>query len=437
MDIRTIQEKILSDREYIFARRYVRRDFSFRELPGMAVIIVGARRSGKTSLLRSYARTLVDGGLPKEKICYINFFEGAEGLTIPLVEKAYFELYPGLQDDKDVRFLFDEVQNVEEWGRGVSVLMDRHPCHVVLTGSSAKYLSVDIADEMRGRGLVHPFYPLSFREFCRFNGTEVPNVGVYPVSMRNTLSNLYSSYLARGSYPALAAVDDDGLRQMVLGDYFDLAYSRDIIDRFEVTKGTLLRRLLFRLVKNSGSPYTVARLVHMLRSEGFSTSAELVSTYIGMIKDTKFMEEVEIYGTETEKRRNPRKLYAVDHQMAVLFREFGWSEGVVLEHAVFSALLRTGMRISYYRDADGYETDFVVSDISMVPKALVQVTCRLEGNREREVRGLRSAMSAFGLKRGVIVTMDEEEREECEEGMIEIVRGWRFSLDPELLIWGR
>ena len=95
------------------------------------------------------------------------------------------------------------------------------------------------------------------------------------------------------------------------------------------------------------------------------------------------------------------------------------------------------MRISYYRDADGYETDFVVSDISMVPKALVQVTCRLEGNREREVRGLRSAMSAFGLKRGVIVTMDEEEREECEEGMIEIVRGWRFSLDPELLIWGR
>lgn len=434
MDIRTIKEKILSDREYIFTRRYIRRNFSFRELPGIAVIIVGARRSGKTSLLRNYARTLVEGGLPKEKICYMNFFESLEGLTIPLVEKAYFELYPELQDDEDVQFLFDEVQNIEGWGQGVSVLMDRHPCHVILTGSSAKYLSVDIADEMRGRGLAHPFYPLSFKEFCLFNGTEVPDSEVYSASMQNLLSNLYSAYLARGSYPALATVDDDSLRQMVLNDYFDLAYSRDIIDRFEVTKGTLLRRLLFRMVKNSGNPYTVARLVHILKSEGFSTSAELVSTYIEMIKDTKFMEEVEIYGTETEKKRNPRKLYAVDHQMAVLFREFGYSEGIVLEHAVFSALLRTGMKINYYRDEDGYETDFIVSDISMTPKALIQVSYRLEKNREREIRGIRSAMSAFGLRRGVIVTMDAEGREECEEGTIDIVRGWRFSLNPELFI---
>ncbi len=434
MDIRSIQEKILSNREYVFTKKYVRRDFSFKELPGMAVIIVGARRSGKTSFLRSHARMLVDNGLPEEKICYMNFFESTEGLTIPLVEKAYFELYPEFQNDADVRFLFDEVQNIEGWGQGVSVLMDRHPCHVVLTGSSAKYLSVDIADEMRGRGLNHPFYPLSFREFCCFNGTEVPEGGVYSASMQNSLSKLYVSYLERGSYPALATVDDVSLRQMVLGDYFDLVYSRDIIDRFEVTKGTLLRRLLFRLVKNSGSPYTIARLVHMLKSEGFPTSAELISSYIEMIKDTKFMEEVEIYGTETEKKRNPRKLYAVDHQMAVLFREFGWSEGVVLEHAVFSALLRTGMRINYYRDEDGYETDFIVSDISMTPKALIQVSCRLDGNREREIRGLRSAMSASGLRRGLIITMDEEGREECEEGSIDIVRGWRFSLDPCLFI---
>ncbi len=434
MNIRAIQEKILSDREYIFSRRYVKRDFSFRELPGMAVIIVGARRSGKTSLLRSYARMLVDGGLPKEKICYMNFFESMEDMTISLVEKAYFELYPEFQDEADVWFLFDEVQNLEGWGRGVSVLMDRHPCHVVLTGSSAKYLSVDIADEMRGRGLSNSFYPLSFREFCRFNGVEVQGGGIYPISLQNTLSNLFSSYLERGSYPALAAVDDESLRQMVLNDYFDLAYSRDIIDRFEVTKGTLLRKLLFRLVKNSGSPYTVARLVHILKSEGFPTSAELVASYIEMIKDTKFMEEVEIYGTESERKRNPRKLYAVDHQMAVLFREFGYSEGIVLEHAVFSALLRTGMKISYYRDADSYETDFVVSDISMVPRALVQVSYRLEENRTREIRGLRSAMSALGMRRGIIVTLDEEGQEECEEGIIDIIRGWRFSLDPEAFI---
>ena len=434
MDIAAIKEKILSDREYLFSRTYTERDFTFSELPGMAVIIVGPRRSGKTSWLRSYARMLIDGGLPKEKVCYMNFFERLDGMTIPLVEKAYYELYPEFQNDSEVRFFFDEVQNIEGWGPGVSVLMDRHPCHVILTGSSAKYLSTDIADEMRGRGLPFSFYPLSFREFCLFNGKAVDGGGYYTATEQNTLSNLFLSYLQRGSYPVLASVDDEALRQMVLNDYFDLAYSRDIIDRFEVMKGSLLRRLLFRIVKNSGSPYTVARLVHMLKSEGFPTSAELISSYIEMIKDTRFIEEIDIYGTETEKRRNPKKLYAIDHQMAVLFREFGYSEGVVLEHAVFSSLLRTGLKINYYRDENGYETDFVASDISMAPKALLQVSYSLGENRDREIRGLRSAMAAFNLKRGLIITMDEEGHEEYDEGSIDIIRGWRFALNPESFI---
>ena len=189
--------------------------------------------------------------------------------------------------------------------------------------------------------------------------------------------------------------------------------------------------MLFRLVKNSGSPYTVARLVHMLKSEGFSTSADLISTYIEMIKNTKFMEEVEILGTETERKRNPRKLYTIDHQMGVLFREFGFSEGIVLEHAVFSSLLRLGMNINYYRDENGYETDFVLSDTSMTPRALVQVSLGLEENKKREIRGLESAMSTLGLKKGIIVTLDEEGHEERSSGEIEIVRGWRFLLNPK------
>ncbi len=431
LTISTVKEKILSDREYIFYGNYVDRDFSFKELPGMAVIVVGARRCGKTSWLRNHAKKLIESGIPQEKICYLNFFEQVPGLSIALVEKAFYEMYPQFQKDSDVWFLLDEVQNVSGWGAGVSVLMDRHPCHVILTGSSAKYLSTDIADEMRGRGLPFSFYPLSFREFCRFSDIDVSPDGIWPASEQNRLSQMFVTYLKRGSYPALAKVDDESLRKMVLNDYFDLAYSRDIIDRFEIAKGSLLRRLLFRLVKNSGSPFTINRLVHMMKSEGFSTSAELISSYIEMIKDTRFMSEVRIFGTETERMRNPRKLYTIDHQMAVVFREFGYSEGVVLEHAVFSSLLRSGYEVSYFRDQNGYETDFVVSDISRNVKALAQVTYSLTENREREIRGLRKAMAATGVRKGIVVTMDEEGEENYDEGLILIIRGWRFTINPE------
>ena len=60
LTISTVKEKILSDREYIFSGNYIDRDFSFKELPGMAVIVVGARRSGKTSWLRHHATRLVN-----------------------------------------------------------------------------------------------------------------------------------------------------------------------------------------------------------------------------------------------------------------------------------------------------------------------------------------------------------------------------------------
>lgn len=77
------------------------------------------------------------------------------------------------------------------------------------------------------------------------------------------------------------------------------------------------------------------------------------------------------------------------------------------------------------------ETDFVVSNISQNVKALVQVTYSLAENREREIRGLRKAMAATGVRKGIIVTMDEEGEAEYDEGLLLIIRGWRFTINPE------
>ena len=70
------------------------------------------------------------------------------------------------------------------------------------------------------------------------------------------------------------------------------------------------------------------------------------------------------------------------------------------------------------------ETDFVISDISQNVKALVQVTYSL-------ARGLRKAMAATGVRKGIIVTMDEEGEAEYDEGLVCVVRGWRFTIKPE------
>ena len=437
MTIQQMRDKIIDDRKLINDEEIVDRDFTFSEVKNMATVLVGARRTGKSSYLRLFARTMIENGLEKDKVCYLSFF-GLEDEQIRFseIEQAYYTLYPEYDTVRDVWFLLDEVQNVLFWGEGISKLMDEHKCHVVVSGSSARYLSTDISTELRGRSIAYRFYPLSFREYCRFIGFEAEPSQTYDSFHRNKLSALYRDYLSRGSYPALATVDNPTIRKIVLSTYFDLAYSRDIIDRFEITKGTMLKHLMKRLVKNSGQPYSVNSLVHHLKSSGYNTSNELVSSYIDIIKDTCFFHEVRFFGTEKQQNVNPRKLYTIDHAMAVLYREFDDSIGIRLEHAVLMDLVRLGKEVFYYRDQAGKEADFVLADDDMNPEAIIQVTDHLADNAEREIEGCRSAMKNLGLKESFIITNDEfyPKRTDFEEGAVRIVPAWRFSLNASVIL---
>lgn len=436
MTLDEMKRKILSDRELVTETAFKAREAKLIGMDGMATVIVGARRIGKTSLMKHYARSLIDNGLSPEHICYLSFFTASD-LDFPfsLIEDAYYGLYPEFTKDKNVWFFLDEVQGIKNWGGGVAHLMEAHPCHVIITGSSAKMLSTDIADELRGRSISQRLFPLSFSEFLDFNGISYERKEVYSDNERNMLSKQFRIYMQRSSYPQLYANDDSELRKIVLNSYFDLTFSRDLIDRYDISKSAMLRYLMRRIVKNSGSPYTIRKLVNVLESAGFRTSIPLVSSYLDMLEDTCFVKEVTIYGTEKVKDRNPRKMYTADHQMATLFREFESSTGIILEHIVLSSILRySKLNPCYYRSKDDLEVDFILSDDDAMPHKLIQVTDDLNVSREREIRALRQAMAETGLRSAIIVSMDSRETIDTQNGSIEVIPAWDFALNaPSIL----
>ena len=431
MTLDEMKRKILSDRELVTETAFKAREAKLIGMDGMATVIVGARRIGKTSLMKHYAKSLIDNGLSPEHICYLSFFTASE-LDFPfsLIEDAYYGLYPELTKDKDVWFFLDVVQVIKNWGGGVAHLMEAHPCRVVITGSSAKMLSTDIADELRGRSISQRLFPLSFSEFLDFNDISYERKEVYSDNERNMLSKQFRIYMQRSSYPQLYANDDSELRKIVLNSYFDLTFSRDLIDRYDISKSAMLRYLMRRIVKNSGSPYTIRKLVNVLESAGFRTSIPLVSSYLDMLEDTCFVKEVTIYGTEKVKDRNPRKMYTADHQMATLFREFESSSGIILEHIVLSSILRySKLNPCYYRSKDDLEVDFILSDDDAMPHKLIQVTDDLNTSREREIRALQQAMAETGLRSAIIVSMDNRETIDTQNGSIEVIPAWDFALN--------
>ena len=63
MNIRTLQQLIVSSKDRFLERQYQDREFSFDFVKGKASVICGARRSGKTTYIRKFIQKLVADGV--------------------------------------------------------------------------------------------------------------------------------------------------------------------------------------------------------------------------------------------------------------------------------------------------------------------------------------------------------------------------------------
>lgn len=146
-------------------------------LPGKADVVVGMRRSGKTYFLYQQIRDLLARGVDRGRLLYLNFEDerllplaAAELSRIP---EAFYRRFPASREQL-CWFFFDEIQNVPGWETFVRRLLDTEKVALVLTGSSARLLSREIASSLRGRSLSTEILPFSFAESLRHTGVEPP-----------------------------------------------------------------------------------------------------------------------------------------------------------------------------------------------------------------------------------------------------------------------
>ena len=136
-----------------------------------AITIIGPRRAGKTFYLLSHF-----AHLRKEGKAALFLPLDDDRLYPPSIEdlstliKVFYELFP----TADEKYLFlDEIQNVPNWELFVKRAVEREGFKVLLTGSSSKLLSKEIASALRGRTLTFEMFPFSFREFLRARGVKL------------------------------------------------------------------------------------------------------------------------------------------------------------------------------------------------------------------------------------------------------------------------
>ena len=139
--------------------------------------------------------------------------------------KNYKELYNyiinKIDSDKQYYVFLDEVQNVFQFQKAVDSLYIKKNIDVYITGSNAYLLSGELATLLSGRYIEIKMYPLSFKEFLKFNHYD-----------ESGIEDKFYEYMKYGGLPAITLIKDKpDLVMSYLEDIYNTIVKKDIIDR--------------------------------------------------------------------------------------------------------------------------------------------------------------------------------------------------------------
>lgn len=429
-------KSIILDFQEIRSEIGVPRRLRIETVRGKASVCIGVRRGGKSTYLFQVIQRLLDSGVPRQNILYLNFFDdrlhNLRHDNLGLIAEAYYSIYPEKKNKETVYCFFDEIQAAQGWEPFVDRLMRTEKCEVYLTGSSARMLSKEIATQMRGRALSWEMFPFSLQEFLDYK--EVDSEGALSTKKQLLVRKAFEEYWETGGFPEVAGLSRH-LRIKIHQEYFRTILFRDLIERHDVSHPKAVTDLAHWLVDNTASPYSINRLTGYLKSLGHKVPKSAVSDYLEWFEDAYFLFTVRVFDASLARRdTNPKRVYCIDHAMVTSVSSgILVNSGHLLENLVFTALRRIHPEIYYYKTKTGREVDFIVPRRGR-QRMLVQVCESLAEPKtlKRETAALAEAMVELGLKTGTIVTRNEKERMDVEAGTIEGIPIWRFLLDlPE------
>ena len=410
-----LKDIIIDQKHFTTAAKSIPRNFPERYLENNEVIIIsGVRRCGKSVLLQQ-----IRDRMP-QKDYFFNFDDDRlNNFTVDCFQQLY-EVFVELYGEQDC-FYFDEIQNIPGWERFVRRLYNQGK-KVFITGSNARMLSRELGTHLTGCYIAIELYPFSFTEFLTFRGQQALSRQVAGTTGRGEIQAAFNDYLQQGGFPLYLKSGD----HIVLKTLYDNILYKDVMVRNQIVNEREVKELVYFAVSNIGKPLSYTSLAKVIGVKNPTT----VKNYLEYIENTYLLFSLSKLDYSVKAQlRNPKKVYAIDNALiSRLGFHFSGEEGRLLENLVYIELRRRGGEIFYHNNGTA-ECDFVVREGFRVTQA-IQVCYLPEGLgvREREIKGLLSALDAYRLDEGIIVTDSHREELEVAGKKIRFLPAWEWLL---------
>ncbi len=233
---------------------------NLRELitPGKVVVIYGARRVGKTTLLKKY--------LEGEDVAKVLFVNGDDIVVRQYLESQSINKLQDFVGNHSI-LVVDEAQHIEKIGLNLKIIVDHMPhLKIIATGSSSFDLAKDVGEPLTGRKFVLTLFPLAQMEISKIE------------KRHETEANL-ESRLIYGSYPEIVTIRNNARREEYLREIISSYLFKDILELEGIRHSNKLVRLLQLLAFQIGSEVSITELGKQL-----GMSKNTVDRYLDLLE---------------------------------------------------------------------------------------------------------------------------------------------------------
>ncbi|MCO6559228.1 MAG: ATP-binding protein [Bifidobacterium sp.] len=437
-------------REYRFPMPIRRKPIIADGLPKPAMfnlvhILVGMRRSGKTFHLFQLIQDLLKAGTPRDYIFYFNFSdERLQPMPDDALQQVLDEFWRQVPTARKqgTYIFFDEIQEANHWQGFCQRIAEHENATMVVTGSSSKLSSEEIATNFRGRSYSHEVLPLSFREYCKFHNMEAPETGADSFSPQTTtaMESAFDRYLIEGGFPGIQSLPAEAKTDM-LQSYMRDVVARDVADRMGSGDIAAANQIALFALRNTACKLSVNNLADQLDRLGYRMYWTKARAILDLLEQAFLCFEVGEYTTTLKPKSASPKIYAVDPGLVYSVSRANQQDiGKRLETAVYLELQRrqAGRRTDFITsltlpDAKQEKVDFVIGDaLGAEPYQAIQVTANMdnEKTRLREIRSLTATMKRMKDIKGTIITLRQKGSLaiDLDERNIEVIPAWQWSL---------
>lgn len=350
-----------------------------------AVVLMGARRIGKTTLMKQAIAELIEKeNIAPKNILYMsletptyNFY----GHSLENYVQLFLKISPPSRDSMHYMFL-DEIQYFKNWELHLKSLVDTYDnIRFIVSGSAAAALKLKSRESGAGRFSDFELPPVNFYEFLRLRTGE-SGLGHAEKFEKNSdyitaINNYFVEYINFGGFPEaiMNPAIQNNLEQFIRSDIVDKVLLKDIPDLYGIDNIQELNRLFTTLAYNTGRELNTKTLAQ--ESDMHHATVEKYLQYLQAAFLIKILYRVDS-NARSFKRQTAYKVFLTNPCIRqALFGPVDSTSpdfGHIVETAVFAHLTLANSSLNlYYARWKNTEIDFAVLNKRQQVKELIEV----------------------------------------------------------------